>query len=68
MYTILNIANIHVFHVWVKRILSCNDTTFFLNYFYFFWFCKATFSTSGTTSNLRNQAPLFTELRLSQAT
>jgi len=40
----LNIANFHVFHVWAKRILSCNDTTYFLH---FFSFCNATFFHSG---------------------
>jgi len=43
MYKIFNIANFHVFHVWGKRILSCNDTTLFLHFFSFFWFCNATF-------------------------
>jgi len=43
----LNITNFHVFNVWVKRILSCNDTTFFLHYFSFFCFCNATFFHSG---------------------
>ena len=30
MYRIFKIANFHVFHVWGKRILCCNDTTFLL--------------------------------------
>jgi len=34
----LNIAIIHVFHIWEKRILSCNNTTFFLQLFNFFPF------------------------------
>ena len=64
----LNIANFHAFHVWGIRILSCNDATFFLHFFSFFDFAKQLFSTPYTSSNLRNQAPLFTELRLLQAT
>ena len=51
-----------------KRILSCNDTTFFLDFFSFFWFCSTTFSTLVTSSNLRNQAPLFIELNVLQET
>jgi len=39
----LNIANFHVFHVWGKRILSCNDATFSLNYFSFFYFATQLF-------------------------
>ena len=31
----LKIANLHVFHVWVKSISSCNDTTFFFTIFPF---------------------------------
>jgi len=68
MYKILNIANFHAFHVWGKRILSCNDTTFFLHFFPFVAFATQLFSTPVTSSNLRNQAPLFTELRLFQGT
>jgi len=63
----LNNANFHAFHVWGKRILSCIDT-FFLHFFSFFCFCNATFSTPVTSTNLRNQSPLFTELRLLQGT
>jgi len=40
----LNIANFHPIHVSGKRILSGNDTTFFLH---FFLFCNATFFYSG---------------------
>ena len=43
----LNIANFHVFYVWRRRILSCNDATFLLHFFSFFWFCNATFFHSG---------------------
>jgi len=32
----LNKANFHAFHVWGKRILSCNDTTVFLHSFFLF--------------------------------
>jgi len=34
----LNNANFHAFHVWEKTDinLSCNDTTFFLDFFSFF--------------------------------
>jgi len=32
----LNNANFHAFHVWGKRILSCNDTTVFLHSFFLF--------------------------------
>jgi len=40
----LNIANFHVFHVWGKRILSCNDTTdFSLTIFPFFDFTTQLF-------------------------
>jgi len=35
-----NIANIHAFHIWRKRIKCCNDITFFL---YFFCFYNVTF-------------------------
>jgi len=43
----LNIANFLAFHVWGKRILSNNDTTFFLHLFFLFCFCNATFFNSG---------------------
>jgi len=47
-----------VFHVWVKRILNCNDTTFFLflifNAIFPLWLCHQTYATK-----LR-----FTEVRL----
>jgi len=68
MYKSLNIANFHAFHVLGKRILSCNDTTFFLHFFPFFASAAQLFSTPVMSSNLRNQAPLFTELRLLQGT
>jgi len=45
-----------------KRILSCNDTTFVLHFY------KAIFSTPVASSNLRNQALLFTEFWLLQGT
>jgi len=64
----LNIANFHVFHVWGKRILSCNDTTFFLHFFSFFDFAMQLFFIPVRSSNLHNQALLFTELRFLQAT
>jgi len=64
----LKIANLHVFHVWVKSISSYNDTTFFFTIFPFFDFATQLFSTPVTSSSLRNQAPPFTELRLLQAT
>jgi len=41
---------------------------FSLTIFPFFDFATQLFSTQVTSSNLRNQAPLFTELRLLQAT
>jgi len=68
MYKILNIANFHAFHVWWKHILSCNDTVFFLHFLPFFACATQVFSTPVTPSNLCNQAPLFTELRLLQGT
>jgi len=61
----LNIANFHAFHVWGKRILTSNDTKFIFN---FFAFAIQLFSTPVTSLDLRNQAPLFTKLRLLQAT
>ena len=63
IYKILNIANFHAFHVWGKRILSCNDTTFILH---FFSFCNATFFHSGYV--IKPPQPSSTELRLLQAT
>jgi len=48
--------------------LSCNDTGFFLHFFPFFAFATQLFSTPVMTSNLRNQALLFIELRLLQGT
>ena len=39
----LNIANFHAFHFWRKRILSCNDKTFFLHFSSLFCFCNVTF-------------------------
>jgi len=41
---------------------------FSFTFFPFFDFATQLFSTPATSSNLRNQAPLFTELRLLQAT
>jgi len=41
---------------------------FFFAFFLFIPFATQRFSTLVTSSNLRNQAPLFTELRLLQAT
>jgi len=40
----LNITNFHSFHVSEKRILSCNDTSFFLHFFSFY---NTTFLHSG---------------------
>jgi len=50
--------------------LSCNYTSFFLHFFSFFDFAMQLFFIPVTirSSNLCNQAPLFTELRLLQAT
>ena len=47
-------------------LLIFNDTTFFLHFFPFFAFATQLFSTLSlvTSSNLRNQALLFIELRL----
>jgi len=59
MYEILNIANFHAFHVWVKCILSCNDTTFFFHFFPCIAFVTQLFSTLVMSPNLRNQALLF---------
>jgi len=64
----LNIANIHVLHVWGKRIFIFNNKMFFLCLFSVYFICNATFFHSGASSNLRNHAPLYTELRLLQAT
>jgi len=64
---LLSIANIYVLDVWGKRILSCNNKIFFLCFFLFILFATQLFSTQVTSSNLRNQAPLFTELCLLQA-
>jgi len=71
----LNIANFHAFYVWGKRILSCNDTTFFLHFFsFFFAFATQLFSTSVTSLDLRKlrylrssgfyRAPLFSFLNM----
>jgi len=43
----LNIANFHAFHVSGKCILSYTDTSFFVHFFSFFFFCNATFIHSG---------------------
>jgi len=43
----------------------CIDTTFFLHFFCLY---NTTYSTPVTSTNLRNQAPLFTELHLLQGT
>ena len=51
MYEIFKIANLHAFHVWEKRILSCNDTTYFLHFFFFCSFYNPIFSTPVTSSN-----------------
>jgi len=63
-----SVANIDVFHVWGKCILSCNDTTFTtcLQYFSFFWFYNTTFFHSGHViklpqpSSAMYEAPSFT--------
>jgi len=60
MYKTLNIANIYVFDVWGKRIFICNNKIFFLCIFMFIPFVTQLFSTPVTSSNLSNQAPLFT--------
>jgi len=65
--TFLNIANIHVLDVWGKRIFIGNNKIIFLAFFLFIPFATHLFSTPDTSSNLINQAPLFTELRLLQA-
>ena len=64
----LNIANIHVLDVWGKVYLFTIIRYFFLRFFLFTPFATQLFSTPVTSSNLRNQAPLFTELCLLQAT
>ena len=64
----VNIANIHALDVWGKHILICNNKIFFLCFFSVYSFCNSTFSTPVTSSNLRNQATLFSELRLLQGT
>jgi len=64
----LNIANIDVLDVWGKRIFICNNIIFYFAFFLFILFAMQLFSTPVTSSNLRNQAPLLTELRLLQAT
>jgi len=48
-----------LFHVWGKRILSCNDYNILPSLFF-----PQLFSTPVTSSNLCKQAPLITELRL----
>ena len=63
----LNIANFHVFHVCGKR-LSCNDTTFFLHFFSFSWFCNSTFFHSGYIIKPPQPSSAITELRLLQTT
>ena len=63
----LNIATLmhSMFGILQKLILLIfNDTTFFLHFFPFFAFATQLFSTLVTSSNLRNQALLFIELRL----
>ena len=62
MYKIFNIANFHVFHAWTMI------QHFSFTFFPFFDFAMQLFSTPVTSSNLRNQSLLFTELRLLQAT
>jgi len=57
----LNIANFHAFHVCGKRILSCNDTTFFLHFFSCFYFCNTTFIYSGYV--IKPPQPSFTIYR-----
>jgi len=68
MYKILKIANIYVLDVWGKRIFICNNKIFFLCFYLYIPFATQLFSTPVTSSNLRNQAPLFTEHHLLQAT
>ena len=65
---LLNIANTHVLDDWGKRIFVYDNKIFFLCFFSVYSFCNATFSTPVTSSNLRNLAPIFLELRLLQAT
>ena len=43
----LNIANIHVLHVWRKRIFIFNNKIFFLCFFSVYSFCNTTFFHSG---------------------
>jgi len=52
MYEIFKIANLHAFHVWEKPILSCNDTTYFLHFFFF-----VPFTTQFSPLRLRHQTP-----------
>jgi len=67
-YNFLNIANFHTLHICVKRILSCNEKTFFLCICSFSFFCNSTFFHSGYVIKdpLTRSTP--TELRLLQAT
>jgi len=60
MHKIFKHRKLPCIHAWGKRILSCGDTTFFLCFFPFIPFETQLFSTPVTSSNLRNQAPLFT--------
>jgi len=68
MYKFLNIANIHALDVCGKDILICNNKIFSFAFFPFIPFATLHFFIPVTSSNLRNQAPLFTDLCLVQGT
>jgi len=65
-----NNSNVHALHVWGKRILIWNDRLQHFSFIFFYFFASAMqlLSTPVTSSNLRNDAPLFTELRVLQGT
>jgi len=57
-----------VLDAWGKRMFIFNNKIFSFAFFLFIPFATQLFSTLFTSSNLRNQASFFTELRLLQAT
>jgi len=61
-------TNFHAFHVWEKHIVYevAMIQHFSFTFFHFFGLATQLFSTPVTSSNLHNQAQLFTELRLLQ--
>jgi len=64
----LNIANIHALNFLGKSRFICNNKIFSFAFCPFIPFATQLFSTPVTSSNLHNQAPLFTELHLLQGT